>query len=71
MCAHEGTGKRDPAARATDFAAEKKKDLEESISAEKKIEQQKVGAWKTDEGKQKQREKKHAEAVIEREFLIR
>ena len=33
---HEGTGKRDPAARATDFAAEKKKDLEESIRAEKK-----------------------------------
>ena len=68
---HEGTGKRDPAARATDFAAEKKKDLEESIRAEKKIEQQKVGALKSGEGKQKQREKKQKETIIEREFLIR
>ena len=36
MCAHGGTEKREPAARATDFAAEKKKELEESIRAEKK-----------------------------------
>ena len=35
MCAHGGTEKREPAARATDFAAEKKKELEESIRAEK------------------------------------
>ena len=36
MYAHGGTGKREPAAREADFAAEKKKDLEESIRAEKK-----------------------------------
>ena len=71
MRAHGGTGKREPAAGATDFAAEKKKDLEESIRAEKKNRAKKVGAWKTGEGKQKQREKKHKEAVIEREFLNR
>ena len=38
---------------------------------EEKIKQQKVDALKSGEGKQKQRVKKHAEAVIEREFLIR
>ena len=58
---HEGTGKRDPAARATDFAAEKKTDLEESIRAEKKNRAKKVDVWKSGEGKQKQREKKHKE----------
>ena len=61
MCAHGGTGKREPAARATDFAAEKKKELEESIRAEKENRATKSRCLEDRQEKKKQREKKHKE----------